>query len=290
MIDFSLRRPAILKPNTVPHPSERAVVRLPLSCIVASPYQPRRVFSENSIAELAESIRQHGLLTPLLVRRISPERYELIAGERRLRALTQLQKPFADAIILSAYDHDCALLALIENLQRENLHYLDEAEAFRNILAEHHLTQDKLAQSLCISSSALANRLRLLKLSDAVRCRLRETGLSERHARALLRLSDEAEQLDLIETTAKQHLSVKQLEAHIERALRPLQTPKHQQISRVVRDNRIVINAVLDTVRELRRIGVSAESRVEERNESVDIIVTIRSTAESCAPSKNALH
>lgn len=265
-----------MKLIAVPKAPERSVMRIPLESIRANPYQPRRTFSETSIADLAESIRLHGLLSPLLVRRIGAERYELIAGERRLRALSMLGRTLADAIVLTAFDSDCALLALVENLQRENLHYLDEAEAYRAILNEHGVTQDKLARSLALSPSALANRLRLLKLSDAVREQLRETGLSERHARALLRLEREEDQLALVKEAHERRMSVKQLEERIGRMLHSGSAPVRQHVSRTVRDNRILINAVLDTVKELRRIGVSADSRVEEREGAVDVIVTIR--------------
>lgn len=264
-----------MKLTASPRTPERSIQRIPIANIRPSPYQPRRTFAESTIAELAESIRLHGLLSPLLVRRVSMDRYELIAGERRLRALAHLGRAHADAIVLSAYDCDCALISLIENLQREELHYLDEAEACRAILDEHGLTQEKLARSLSVSPSALANRLRLLKLPPAVRDRLRRTGLSERHARALLRLNDESEQLRLIDESRALGLSVKQLESRIDKILNRPAAPG-RQISRIIRDNRIVINAVLDTVKELRRIGVRADSRVEERADGVDVIVTIR--------------
>lgn len=262
-----------MKPFAAQRPSERTIARIPIESIRVSPFQPRRTFHESSIAELAESIRRHGLLSPLLVRRIDAGQYELIAGERRLRALILLGCAFAESIVISAYDCDSALMALVENLQRENLHYLDEAEAYRGILDAHSITQEQLAQSLSISPSALANRLRLLKLSEEVRTALRASSLTERHARALLKLSEPTVQLDLIRQCAVQNLSVKQLESLINRLLRmPLPRP---HVSRIIRDNRIIINAVLDTVKELNRIGVHVESRVEELDDSVEVIVRI---------------
>lgn len=272
----SLRRSDPLKPFAAQRIPERTVARIPLGSISVSPFQPRKIFDENSVEALAQSIRQHGLLTPLLVRRINAGRYELIAGERRLRALTLLNRSHAEAIVLSAFDAECALLALVENLHRENLHYLDEAEAYRAILDSHSLTQEHLAQNLSLSPSALANRLRLLKLSDSVRAELRKSELSERHARALLRLNNEQRQLELIRQCVSQHLSVKQLESRIERtaSVRPKSRP-----GPLVRDNRIIINAVLDTVKELNRIGVQVESRVEERENGVEIIVRIPAAA-----------
>ena len=256
-----------------PFHASHSISRIPMESIAASPFQPRQCFDEKAICELAESIRQHGLLSPLLVRRINANQYELIAGERRLRALQFLQLTHAEAIVLSAFDGECAQLALVENLQREDLHFLDEAEAFRSILDGYSLTQEQLAQRLSISPSALANRLRLLKLADDVRAAVRCSPLTERHARALLRLNDPKRQLEFVHECTEKHLSVKQLEARIEQLNRAL--PHRPRISPVIRDNRIIINAVLDTVKELNRIGVHVESRVEERNGGVEVIVRI---------------
>ena len=272
-----------MKLCATPRAKSRAILLIDVKLIQPSPYQPRRAFSDASIAALAESIRLHGLLTPLLVRRIGAGQYELIAGERRLRALKKLGCAQAEAIVLAAYDSDCALIALIENLQRENLHFLDEAEAYRAILSGRSMTQDSLAGALGISPSALANRLRLLKLSDEVRSILRTSPLSERHARALLALRSSDAQIKLAREAIEQRLSVKQLESRIARLNRT--PPAAQQVSRVVRDNRIFINAVLDTVKELNRIGVRAASRVEERDGAIDVIVTIRPIAESAESS-----
>lgn len=260
-----------MKPFSAARPPERTIARIPIKSIRVSPFQPRRMFSDASVAELAESIRLHGLLSPLLVRRINAGEFELIAGERRLRALTLLDSTFVEAIILSAFDAECALLALVENLQREDLHFLDEAEACRAILDAQPITQEHLARALSVSPSALANRLRLLKLSDEVRSAVRAANLTERHARALLRLNDSARQMDLIRECVSRRLSVKQLENLIDR---PSAAPQ-PRVNRVIRDNRIIINAVLDTVRELNRIGVRVESRVEERDDGVEVIVHI---------------
>ncbi|MBQ9950603.1 MAG: ParB/RepB/Spo0J family partition protein [Clostridia bacterium] len=262
----------------------RTVALIPIESIRANPFQPRKIFPESSIEELAGSIRLHGLLTPLLVRRVESEMYELIAGERRLRALKLLGRSHAEAVVVRAYDADCAVLALVENLQREDLHYLDEAEAFRSLLNLLGVTQEQLAETLSLSPSALANRLRLLKLSDEVRAALRRHSLSERHARALLRLSSAARQLQLIEECAQHRLSVRQLESRIAEILR--NSPDRPLAGRAIRDNRIIINAVLDTVRELNRIGVHVESRVEEREDGVEVVVKIPklSQTQKCAP------
>lgn len=257
----------------------RGLTRVPVRSVRPNPDQPRRGFSPESIAQLAESIRVHGLLSPLLVRVAGGGRYQLIAGERRLRALKLLNCQWAEAIVLDGSDCDCALIALVENLQREDLHYLDVAAACRRILNEQPITQEKLAAGLSCSPSALANRLRLLKLPEAVQSGLRKSGLTERHARALLRLPGEEAQLALLAKSAEARLSVKQLEALVDQALQGEKAARPAQArprpSPIVRDNRIVINALLDTVRQLRGIGVPVKSRVEEGADHVDVIVTI---------------
>ena len=257
---------------------ERRVLRIEIRRIHPAASQPRRYFDETTIRELADSIRRYGLLTPLLVRRDARGEYTLIAGERRLRALQLLGHERADAILLDSPDADSALIALVENLQREELHFLDEAEACRKILLRQELTQEQLAAALSKSPSALANLLRLLKLPKSVRMFVREKGLSERHARALLKLSDEDAQLRLAAAAAASQMSVRALEGEIERQTRAKSPapPAKKPIARFIRDNRLVLNAINDTVRQLKRIGVRLQSRVESREGEYDVIITVR--------------
>ena len=252
--------------------AELRVYHIPIDQIISNPDQPRRVLTPESIRQLAESIRRHGQLTPILVRR-SGEGLVLIAGQRRLKAMALLGRSHIDAMVLSSGECDSALIALVENLQREALHFLDEAEACRRIMQAYPITQERLAASLSISPSALANKLRLLKLPQSVRDEARRLKLTERHARALLVLPSEEEQLAMARAAGEGKMSVRQLEVAIasknkSRAARPT-------VSRAVRDNRIVINAVLDTVRQLNHIGVKVQSRVEERDNHIDVVVTI---------------
>ena len=270
-----------------PGAPERRVTRIELSRIAPNPFQPRRTADEDGLRDLAESIRRFGLLSPLLVRRAGGNGYELIAGERRLRAMELLGWSSADAIILGAGDRDSALIALIENLQREELHFLDEEESCLRILREHDLTQGELSAALGRSPSALANRLRLLRLGRNVKACIREGQLSERHARALLRLDREADQLRLARAAAQQRLSVRQLEEQIDALLREKRPAAPRSAAGLARDSRLVINALKDTVRQLKRIGVPASSRVEAHEDYYDVIVTIRAPrpAEEAQPS-----
>ena len=170
----------------------------------------------------------------------------------------------------------------MENIQREQLHFFDEAEACRRVLSDYGITQESLADGLSCSPSALANRLRLLKLPTEVRQFIRERGLTERHARALLKLGDAGAQMNFARQAVEQRMSVKQLESRIEQYAGRMKKEPARRISPVIRDNRIVINAIMDTVRELGRIGVRVKSRIEEKDDHVELIVLIPacSTAE----------
>ena len=252
----------------------RAIARIPLSRIHPGENPPRERFNGESLDRLAESIRLHGLLSPLLVRETGNGQYRLIAGARRLRALELLNRSQADAIVLTGSDCDCALIALVENLQRESLHFLDVAAACRRILDRYPITQERLAAGLSCSPSALANRLRLLRLPEEVQAAVRDNGLSERHARALLRLTSRADQLALTEQAARKRLTVAQLEKRVDERLAASPVPHPKPVA-APRDCRLVVNAVLDTVRRLSSIGVPVQSRVEEGDGCVNVIVTI---------------
>ena len=251
----------------------RQLTRVRLQEIEPNPMQPRRVFSENAIIELAGSIRRYGLLSPLIVRRTEAG-YELIAGERRLRALRLLGEEETDAVVMTACDRESALIALVENLQRENLSFFEEAEAYQALVTEQGLSREELAGKLNRSPSAVANRLRLLKLPASVRAGISANGLTERHARALLRLSSEEEQLEALSRAVRHQMNVRGLEQLIERMLRE-RAASHPQVRGVYRDHRIFVNAMMNTVRTLQESGAGVTSRVVERGDGVEITVII---------------
>lgn len=252
------------------HPLRRVIRRVPISAVSPSREQPRRRFPEESIASLAESIERDGLLSPPMVRP-SPGGYELIAGERRLRALKKLGAVTVDALVVEASDSEAAILSLVENLQREDLHYLDEAEAYQRLIRDHGLTQREVAQRLGRSQSAVANLTRLLTLPGPVQDALRDSKLGERHARALLRMQGEVRQLAMVERASAEGMSVRALEGVIDRVSRPRPRP----VRIYCRDQRMFVNALLSTVRSLNRAGVRAVSRVMEKPDSVEVIVTL---------------
>ena len=188
--------------------------------IVPNRYQPRQVFDQSKINELAESIQEHGLLQPIVVRPIEEGMYEIIAGERRFRAMSSIHMAYADVIIRDMTDEETAVVALIENIQRENLSAVEEAEAYQKLLELGDTTQSELAQSVGKSQSFIANKLRLLKLAPKVLAKLSEGKIAERHARALLILSHE-EQEEMVQIIIDQHLNVKQTEARVKAKVGP---------------------------------------------------------------------
>ena len=257
--------------------------RVELSKLIVNPKNPRRDFSEDGIRSLARSIQRYGLLSPLIVRRVGANRFALIAGERRLRALQLLKREYADCVVFAAYDLDCRLIALVENLQREDLHYLDEARAYRDILDDRMLTQDALARSIGRSPSAIANRLRLLKLPSRVLDALQASpGLTERHARALLRLSREEDMLEAVTRAAREKMSVRTLEGLVEKLLE--QKRAVPRVKKCIRDERVFLNAVLNAVRDLNTLGVPAVSRVEHLPDRVEITVILPSLSTAAEP------
>ena len=255
-------------------PTER-VLELQIANIRPNPYQPRRAFDEESLRELASSIQHHGILQPLTVRPAGDGRWELVAGERRLRAARMAGLETVPCICRAADDRESALLALVENLQRRDLHYLEEAAAIASYIRQTGVTQEEAAAQLGRSPSALANKLRLLRLSPACRELLVENGLTERHARCLLRLEDEEERLAALGHIADKHLNVAQTEQYIERRLAALQaTPPAGRRTFILKDVRLFLNSLDHGLRLIRSAGVNAACDRQETEE--DILLTIR--------------
>jgi len=252
----------------------RRVLYLSTDALRPNPHQPRRDFDENSLRELSESIRRYGILQPLTVRSTA-EGYELIAGERRLRAAKMAGLREVPCLLARSSEEESALLALIENLQRRDLHYLEEAEAIAQLIALCGLSQEQAAEKLGKSQSAVANKLRLLRLSLPCAHLLRENGLSERHARALLRLADEEDRLRALEVIVARGYNVAQSESYIEKLLAARQkTPPPRLPTYVIKDVRIFLNTIRRSIDVMQRAGVQADVQREDSEE--DILLTIR--------------
>ncbi len=197
---------------------ERMVSMIEIGKIVPNPYQPRHVFDQEALQELAASIACHGVLQPITVRRVGGL-FELIAGERRLRAAYMAGLKQIPSIIMEMSDEQSAVVALIENIQRKDLSYLEEAAGYQRLAEEYHMTQEEIAHLMGKTQSAVANKLRILRLSEGVKQVLTEYGLTERHARALLRLPAGERQLDAALYMGRMNLTVRQAEAYVETLL-----------------------------------------------------------------------
>ncbi|PSL40002.1 Effector of nucleoid occlusion Noc [Planomicrobium soli] len=253
------------------------VVKLPIEKITANQFQPRTVFDEEKIEELARTIHMHGVIQPIVVRSSNKEgSYEIIAGERRFRAMRSLGWEEVPAIVRELSDKETASIALIENLQREELTAIEEATAYQNLLVIHEITQEALAQRLGKGQSTVANKLRLLKLPEEIQNALLNRTITERHARALLQIKNNELQMKVFAETVEQNLNVKQLEEKVEKALsteEPKKTkPKRKAVSR---DLRIAMNTIKESLHMVARSGIDVTTEEEEHDEYYQITVKI---------------
>lgn len=262
---------------------QQHIVKLAIDSIRPNPSQPRRTFEVQDLKELADSIASNGLLQPIVVRRRSGGTYELIAGERRLRACKSLGMREVPVLITSCSDRESAIFALTENLQRADLNMFEEAEGIRRLMEEWEITQEECAARLGRSQSAVANKLRLLKLPESVRKCILENNLTERHARALLRLQDPDEQKKVLGLILRNSMNVQQTDALVSKLLK--EEPKHRQKQMpVIKDVRIFGNTIQHAVSTLRRTGVEAESYHTETEEYLEWVVRIPKREEDKKP------
>ena len=244
------------------------VVFLPIRAVRPNPMQPRRVFRPEALDELAESIRAHGVLQPLSVRRTAGG-YELIAGERRLRAAAQAGLTEVPCILLQMDDRESGIAALVENLQRQDLDFVEEAMGIAALMRAQNLSQEQTARLLGKSQSSVANKLRLLRHGEKILDAIREAGLTERHARALLKLPGEPEKLAAIEVIRKQGLSVAAAEKYIESLLKPSRTrPRQASVSSF-------LNNLTDSLAKIQSTGVKAVSERRETESQIVVTITI---------------
>lgn len=254
------------------------VLAIDIELIRPNPFQPRREIVEEKIDELAQSIKTSGLIQPVLVRRMA-NGYQLAVGERRLLACRKLGWKKISAAVKTLSDDTMATIALVENLQRENLNYIEEAMGYVSLMKNFNLTQEALAQRLGKSQSTIANKIRLLKMSESVRNQLLENGLSERHARALLKLDTEDDQIKAIHEIADKGLTVSQAEKRIDKINeREYCRKKSTRSKPIIRDMRIVLNTIREAVAIIQSSGLYPE--VIETVEPDYIEVKIRLTRE----------
>jgi len=261
-----------------------------IDSIRPNPYQPRKQFNISSLEELCESIKQYGVIQPINVRKISNSTYELVAGERRLRAATMAKLEEIPAIVVNIDDNDSAVIALIENLQREDLNYMEEAEGYNNLIKDHGFTQDELAQKIGKSQSTIANKIRLLKLGPLVKKILKDNNLTERHARALLKLHDEQMQMKVLKLVCEKGMNVKKTEELVDRAIEKYASRSNnintgsnnerdavheKKFTKAIRDIRIFVNTIKQAIDLMKKSGVNAKAAQLDRGEYMEFIIRI---------------
>lgn len=249
------------------------VLFLPIDTIYPNPGQPRRVFLQSDLEELASSIRELGLLQPLTVRR-REGRWELVAGERRLRAARLAGLEEVPCLSVQTDGQASSLLALVENLQRRDLDFWEEAAALRRLIDTYHISQEEAARRIGKSQSAVANKLRLLKLSPDVLSLLRDGGATERHARALLRLDTPEQQLEGARQVVNQGLTVAQTEALVD-SLLSAAPPARRKPHFLVKDVRLFLNTITRSLDLMRSAGVDAQCSRQDSEEEITLTIHI---------------
>lgn len=256
---------------------KREVSSIPISKIKTKPYQPRKFFSENAIKELARSIREVGLLQPITLRSTASG-YELVAGERRLRACKMLgMKEISAIVVPNMRECEAALLAMIENLQREDLHFLEEAEGYQSLMRQHGLTQEELGRRLSKSQSCIANKVRLLRLPRSIKEKIISYQLTERHARALMRLPDESLQNKIADRAGREGLSVMATENLVEQELARIYVSEDdtQRKVRCHLGHTIYLNSIRHTIEKIRGCGAEIDVVREDKPDKVVLTIEI---------------
>ena len=251
------------------------IINISIDKVMPNIYQPRKYFDEDAIEELSESIKQHGIIQPLTVRKMG-ESFELVAGERRLRAAKLINLETVPCNIVDITDSESAEIALLENLQREDLNYIEEAEAYYNLINDHNFTQDELAKRMGKKQSTIANKLRLLKLSSEVRSLCLQNNLTERHARALLIIHEEDLQLKIIKAIIKDGLNVKKTEELINRELLKISGKQLNNKSKKNIKATFPAKLYVNTIKHvLQKFNIPAEYNYKDEEEFIEVTVKI---------------
>ena len=256
---------------------DKRVMEIPIENIVPNPYQPRKIFSQTALEELSSSIKVYGILQPITVRQ-KDDKYELIAGERRFRAAKLASFKTIPAIINNMSDESSAVLALLENLQREDLNFIEEAMGYENLIKEHSFTQQQLAEKLGKNQSTIANKLRILRLPSDVKIKLVENGLTERHARALLKLPTEELIKEVLDKIIKNELTVKKTEKLIMDIIESLEAqeePEKKQSIKASMGIRIYLNTIKQAFDAILNTGIKAKYNEIDKGDYMEVVVRI---------------
>ncbi|WHY77631.1 nucleoid occlusion protein [Neobacillus sp. WH10] len=251
------------------------IKKIPIKQIIPNRFQPRTVFDEEKIEELSRTIHIHGIIQPIVVREFAVDKYEIIAGERRWRAMKKLGWTEAPAIVKNLSDTETASVALIENLQREELSPIEEAFAYGKLLELHNLTQEALAQRLGKGQSTVANKLRLLKLPEPVQDALLNKIITERHARALIPLKDPEKQVALLAEVIEKNWNVKQTEERVVRLLEQKKEKPKPKRKAFSKDMRIAVNTIRQSLTMVSDSGINLDAEEEEFDEFYQFTIRI---------------
>lgn len=253
---------------------------LPINKIRPNPYQTRKYFNFNALEELSASIKQYGLLQPITVRKVGSVYYELIAGERRLRACELAGYNTISAVILNVNDSQSALISMIENLQRQDLNFLEEAEGYQNITQYHNIALEELSNKLCKSQCSIANKVRILKLSDAVKKKMMQYQLTEQYGRAISKIPEEAVQLSLLEHIFQKELTVKQTEQLVAETMEQMCQPKQQRHiqkeKRYITDIRLFTNSIKQSIDIIKKSGMTVYYENKPQEDGFEITIRVK--------------
>ena len=251
------------------------IEKIPIDHIIPNRFQPRTIFDDEKIEELSRTIHTHGIIQPIVVREFQQNTFEIIAGERRWRAMKKLGWDVVPAIVKDFNDTETASVALIENLQREELSPIEEAMAYGKLLELHHLTQEALAQRLGKGQSTVANKLRLLKLPQQVQDALLNKLITERHARSLIPLKDPKKQVKLLEEIILKGFNVKQTEDRVVKMLERLREKPKPKRKAFSKDMRIAVNTIRQSLSMVSDNGINLDSEEEEFEEYYQFTIKI---------------
>ncbi len=251
------------------------VLEIGVSLIKPNPSQPRKHFYSDELTKLAKSISQEGILQPLIIR-INEGEYQLVSGERRLRAAKIAGLKTVPCIIVNMTERNSALMALVENIQRENLSFFEEASAIQSLITVYGMTQEDAAIRLGLAQSTVANKLRLLRIPGDEQQVIMDMGLSERHARALLKLKSKSDRVDVLERIHKYKLNVEMTEAYISKLLEGRQKREsYKKRSPVLKDVRLFVNTINKAIEVMRLSGVKANSKKTQTENEITYTITI---------------
>lgn len=270
----------VLKFSEIRLKKDAVVYQIPIEKIRSNPYQNRRYFQRIALEELAASIQTYGVLQPITVRKMSNGYYELVSGERRLQAAELAGERTIPALLVHISEYDSAVMALVENIQRQNLTFLEEAEGLQSLIDDYGLSQEVVAEKISKSPSYVAEKLRVLKLEDPLKRLLVEHDFTERHAKALLRLPDTQTRMQILEQMIKEDLSVKQTETLVAETLEQMfyggKKKQEQKEKQYATDFRLITNTMKQSVALIRKLGIAVDYEQTETETEFEIVVRVK--------------